>query len=244
MRTLLVITGPTACGKTATAVKLAKLVEGEVVSADSKQIYRRMDIGTAKPSAEETEGIPHHMLDIAEPGEYFSAEQFRRLASAVIDDIYARSKTPILAGGTGFYINAAVYENALDRAEGEPLKPRYNPAFVVLNRDRAALYAAIDRRVDEMVARGLTKEIEELLVSGVDENSLAMQALGYKEMLPCLRGERTLDEAIHLIKQGSRRYAKRQLTWFRHQLKNATWLDMDNLTPAEAAYYIKENFAL
>ena len=238
MNTLIVICGPTACGKTPTAIALAKMINGEIVSADSKQIYRGMDIGTAKPAIAEREGIPHHLFDVAEPGEDFSAKLFQQMATKVIDDIFKRGKTPILAGGTGFYINAAIYENALDRKEDEILQARYKAQFFILHRDRAKLYEAINQRVETMIKQGLAAEVEILLNAGVKENSTAMQALGYKEMLPYLRGQCSLDETVKSIQQGSRRYAKRQLTWFRHQIKGH-WLSMDEMTVNEAAEKIR-----
>ena len=292
MKPLIIITGPTACGKTPTAVALAKLANGEVVSADSMQIYRGMDIGTAKPGIEEREGIPHHMIDIADPSEDFSAATFQQMARAVIDDIYNRGKLPILAGGTGFYINSVIYEDALSpdslddmqirtelmkqpdiyerlkkldpksaeaihpnnikrvaralaycEANGSKFsdhkpekRPLYDASFYVLHRDRALLYEAINNRVKLMIKRGLVEEVKTLLK--LEKHGTAMQALGYKEMLPYLNGEQSLEEAIAAIQQGSRRYAKQQLTWFRHQLKG-TWLSMDEYSPMEAARRIK-----
>ena len=233
MKNLIVITGPTACGKTPVAIALAKIIGGEIVSADSKQIYRGMDIGTAKPTLAERDGVPHHLLDIVDPTEDFNAAIFGKLAQKAIDNI----KNPILAGGTGFYINAAIYENALDRPVGESLKLRYNTTTIILNRDRALLYKAIDLRVEEMFVRGLAKEVEKLLAAGVKEESTAMQALGYKEIVPYLKGQCTLEEAKAAICQKSRHYAKRQLTWFRHQVQGR-WLSMDNITPQEAAAQI------
>jgi len=297
MSPLIVITGPTACGKTPTAVALAKKINGEIVSADSMQIYRDMDIGTAKPTMAERGEIPHHMLDIADPKKDFSVAIFQQMAREAIENIHSRGKVPILAGGTGFYITSTVYEDILmpepekedadirkklmaqaeleggavlherlkviDTQSAERIHPhnvkrviralayyehtgrpfsdhsperelRYDTLFIVLHRDRAKLYEAIDRRVEMMVARGLIKEVEQLLDAGVGENTTAMQALGYKEMVPYLKGQCTLEAAIAAIQQGSRRYAKRQLTWFRHQIRGR-WLSMDDSTPEEVA---------
>jgi len=307
---LIVITGPTACGKTPTAVALAKKINGEIVSADSMQIYRGMDIGTAKPTLAERDEIPHHMLDIADPKNDFSAAAFQQMARDAIEDIHSRGKMPILVGGTGFYIAAAVYENALtqdkdeeesaiskeliireqlmketaqepegaaalhnrlkivdpqsaDRihpnnikrvvralayyeANHQPISAhkrgrdlRYDTLFIVLHRDRASLYQAIDRRVKVMIEQGLVREVEELLATGVGNKTTAMQALGYKEIIPYLRKECSLEAAVQAIQQGSRRYAKRQLTWFRHQI-DGHWLSMDDKTPESAAEAIKE----
>jgi len=289
---LIVITGPTACGKTPTAVALAKMIDGEIVSADAMQIYRGMDIGTAKPTMAERDGVPHHLLDVADPAEDFSAAIFKRLARVAVDDIHSRGKVPILAGGTGFYINAAVYDDALTPEEteaedtalrkalmkqpnlhnrlkaadpisaerihpnntkraaralayymttGRPISShnpkrelRYNTSFIILHRDRAQLYETIDNRVEAMISQGLANEVKNLLAAGIDENTTAMQALGYKEMVPYIHGLCTIEEAKTAIQQGSRRYAKRQLTWFRHQM-NGRWLSMDDITPPEAA---------
>ena len=287
---IVVICGPTACGKTRVAVELAKMIDGEVVSADSMQVYRGMDIGTAKPAMNERDGIPHHLFDVADPTEDFSAAAFKGLAREAIDDILKRGKAPILAGGTGFYINAVIYDDALapetpvdanlrrelmndpnlyerlkavdpksaDRIHpnnikraarayayyletGRPISGhavkrvlRYNTLSIVLYRERALLYEAIDRRVISMISKGLAKEVENLLAVGVKEESTAMQALGYKEMIPYLKGQCTLEEAQKAIQQKSRRYAKRQLTWFKNQI-NGCWLPMDEKTPKEAA---------
>ncbi|MCL2400186.1 MAG: tRNA (adenosine(37)-N6)-dimethylallyltransferase MiaA [Defluviitaleaceae bacterium] len=298
---LIVITGPTACGKTPTAVALAKMINGEVISADSMQLYRGMDIGTAKPSIEERKGIPHHLIDVVDPNESFSVAIFQKMAGETIFDIHSRGKIPILAGGTGFYINAVVHKGLLssempeaddtnirkellqqatekgnmflhdrlkivDHPSAERIHPNnikrvvralayyevngkpisshrpvidtlYNTLFIVLHRDRALLYEAIDKRVEDMVIRGLVEEVEKLLHNGVNETATSMQALGYKEIIPFIKGQCTLEEAVTAIKQGSRRYAKRQLTWFRNQM-NGQWLSMDDKTHEEAASII------
>lgn len=277
---VLVITGPTATGKTALAVELALALGGEVVSADSMQIYRRMDIGTAKPAPEETKGVPHHMIDVAEPGESYSVARYVEEAGACVDGILARGRLPVLAGGTGLYIDSllsgrgfsghsgseslrarldAEY-NALggeamlkrlarfdpERAEklhaGDrrrivravefyeitgktitqhdletlSLPPRYASVKVALSfENREDLYSRIDSRVDGMLARGLVSEVRSLLDSGVPEDCTAMQAIGYKELIPYVKSGSGLDGAAEAIKRESRRYAKRQLTWLR-----------------------------
>jgi len=291
---IIVISGPTACGKTAVAIKLAKIIDGEIISADSMQIYRGMDIGTAKPSIAEREGIPHHMLDVASPHEDFSAARFGQMAREVIADIQLRDKIPILAGGTGFYIKAALDEDFLasenddesirkklelldskilyerlkeaDPRSAERIHPnnikrviralayyethgrpfsaneqkeqQHKANITILHRDRAKLYEAINRRVEDMIQLGLVEEVKQLIESGLSEGSTAIQALGYKEFLPYFRNECNLEEVKANIKQGSRRYAKRQLTWFRNQIKGANWLSMDNLTAEAAAIEI------
>ena len=278
MNDLICICGPTASGKTGLAVSLAQRLDAEVVSCDSMQIYRGMDVGTAKPDAAETAGVPHHLLDVAEPGEDFSVGRYVKLADAAIADIHARGKTAIVCGGTGLYMDSLVkgerfaapsrpaqreyvehiaeekgvaylYEmlreadpetaeklHVSDRKRivramevflitGMPLSyhnqqsklrpPKYEPLWIGLNfRDRNKLYARVDARVDRMLEQGLEAEVRALLDRGVDPKTTALQAIGYKELAAALRGECTLKQAAQEIKQASRRYAKRQLTWF------------------------------
>lgn len=287
MNNIICIAGPTASGKTALAVELAKELNGEVVSCDSMQVYKRMDIGTAKPTVEEMQGIPHHMLDVAQAWEDFSVSRYCNQASPIVDDIIAQGKTAIIAGGTGLYMDSLIRGNnfapfpstgvreALEaRAEAEgilPLleelaqvdpestgrlhpsdrkriiralevyretgititehnrrtrevPPKYRPVWLGLDfSDRAALYRRIDRRVERMLEAGLLDEIRSLLESGIPETCTAMQAIGYKEFLPVLRGERGLCDAAAEVCQSSRRYAKRQLTWFRRN-PNMHWI--------------------
>ena len=294
---MIIITGPTACGKTPTAVALAKKINGEIISADSMQIYRGMDIGTAKPDIVERGGIAHHLIDIVDPTEDFSVAMYQKMAREVISDIQSRGKTPIMAGGTGFYINSVIFEKALapekddnvirqgleeespevlhnrlkaaDPVSAERIHPNnvkriiralayyesngkpisshltthnkgemlFDPIIVVLHRDRAQLYEAINRRVEDMISKGLEDEVKKLLATVKNEKTTAMQAIGYKEMIPYIRGQCTIEDAICAIKQGSRRYAKRQLTYFRHQM-NGRWLSMDGKEPEEAAEII------
>ncbi len=275
-----VITGPTASGKTALGVALCRALGGEVVSADSMQIYRRMDIGTAKPTPEEMQGVPHHMLDVADPEENWSVARYVEEASACVDDILARGKLPVVVGGTGLYIDSLLSGRSFaggpvdpalrqelserydeigpegllgelrkvdpDRAailhpgdkkrvvralevyiltgktitahdeETRRLPPRYDAARLALDfEDRQDLYDRIDRRVEDMFARGLLGEVRALLESGVPETCTAMQAIGYKEALGVLHGTCSEADAVREIQQGSRRYAKRQLTWLR-----------------------------
>ncbi len=287
MKNLICIAGPTASGKTALAVKLAKEYNGEVISCDSMQIYKRMDIGTAKPTAEEMDGIPHHMLSVAEPWEDFSVSRYCEMAAPIVDDVLARGKTAIIAGGTGLYMDALIRGNsfapypttgrreeleALAAKEGiqavlnqlqavdpesasrlhpsdqkriiralevyletgetitehnrktQLLPPRYNPVWFALeDTQRAALYRRIDYRVEVMLEQGLIDEIRSLLAEGVPEKCTAMQAIGYKEFLDALNGSCTMAEATALVQQSSRKYAKRQLTWFRRN-PNIHWL--------------------
>ena len=280
---IICIAGPTASGKTALAVELAKTFNGEVVSCDSMQIYRRMDIGTAKPTAEEMQGIVHHMLDVAEPDEDFSVSRYCCLASKIVDDIIARGKTAIIAGGTGLYMDSLIKGNdfapfpstgmrekleAQADAEGmeamlsllnsidpeaaarlhlkdrkriiralevyyetgetitqhnrktQAIPPKYQPLWLGLDfEDRAELYSRIDKRVDLMLEAGLVEEIQALLASGIPAKCTAMQAIGYKEFVDALDGKISIEEAADQVRQSSRRYAKRQLTWFRRNEK-------------------------
>ena len=280
---IICIAGPTASGKTALAVELAKEFNGVVVSCDSMQIYRRMDIGTAKPTAEEMQGIVHHMLDVAEPDEDFSVSRYCCLASKIVDDIIARGKTAIIAGGTGLYMDSLIKGNdfapfpstgmrekleAQADAEGmeamlsllnsidpeaaarlhlkdrkriiralevyyetgetitqhnrktQEIPPKYQPLWLGLDfEDRADLYSRIDKRVDLMLEAGLVEEIQALLASGIPAKCTAMQAIGYKEFVDALDGKISIEEAADQVRQSSRRYAKRQLTWFRRNEK-------------------------
>ena len=285
MNNIICIAGPTASGKTALAVELAKRFNGEVVSCDSMQIYRRMDIGTAKPFPEERQGIPHHMIDVAEPDEDFSVSRYCEMAGPIVDDIVARGKTAIIAGGTGLYMDSLIKGNdfapfpstgcrerleaqcdemgmefmmnmlreidpeAAERIHdrkrmiralevyqetGETITehnrktqlipPKYNPLWFGLDfESRQELYDRIDLRVDIMLQQGLVKEIQDLLASGIPEKCTAMQAIGYKEFVDALDGRCTIEEAAAQVQQSSRRYAKRQLTWFRRN-KAMNWL--------------------
>ena len=276
---IIVVAGPTASGKTRLGIELAKKYGGEIVSADSMQLYRGMDIGTAKATKEEQAEAVHHMLDVIDPSEAYSVARYVDEAGAVCDDILSRGRVPILVGGTGLYIDSLIagrdfadnqedkalrseLEAEYDRLGGEAMlnklaafdparasklgagdkrrivraveihrltgktatehdeetrrrPPRYDAARIVLNyKNRADLYARIDERVTQMAADGLFDEVRRLLDSGLSAECTAMQAIGYKEAVLALRGELTEDEALDLIRQGSRRYAKRQITWF------------------------------
>lgn len=288
---ILAVVGSTASGKTATAVCLAKKLNGEIISCDSMQVYRRMNVGTAKPTAEEQEGIPHHLIDIAEPDQPFSCAEYVKAAQAAIEDINARGKLPILCGGTGLYLDsllrggnfeetntnpalrqellelaqrygnhalherltaidpesaAAIHENnvkrviraieiyettgktksELDRQSRVPPSP-YDATVIGLHyADREVLYDRINMRVDLMLENGLLEETRGLLNEGVfTRNSTAAQAIGYKELLGHLRGEESLADATERLKQATRRYAKRQITWFGAK-DYVRWVDM------------------
>lgn len=279
MNNIICVAGPTASGKTNFAVQLAKKFNGEVVSCDSMQIYKYMDIGTAKPTSEEMQGIVHHMIDVAEPDEDFSVSRYCDMASPIIDDIVRRGKTAIIAGGTGLYMDSLIRGNSFapfpstgrrqeleDRADREgiavlmqwlqeidpetaarlhlsdrkriiraleiyletgetmtahnlktqAIPPRYNPIWLGLDfENRQQLYDRIDLRVGVMLEAGLIEEIQSLLAQGIPSKCTALQAIGYKEFVSALEGHGTIEEAADLVRQSSRRYAKRQLTWFR-----------------------------
>lgn len=298
MKKLLVIAGPTASGKTALSIAVAQRLNGEIVSADSMQIYRGMDIGTAKATPEERATVPHHMLDFLLPMENYSVSRYVEEASAVCEDILSRGKLPIVTGGTGLYIDALLAgqhfaglsgedgslretlnldydrlggEEMLRRlAEADPARaeklnpgdrrrivralevfnltgetisvhdartreqaPAYHSLYTVLEfRDREKLYQRIEQRVDRMYQAGLLEEVRELEQLGLPKESTCLQAIGYRQALQVLRGELDRDEAVRNTKQATRRYAKRQLTWFRRHVE-ALRLYADELSPDE-----------
>ena len=278
---MIIIAGPTATGKSDAAAEVARRINGEVISADSMQVYKYMTIGTAKPSLEDMRGVPHYLIDEISPDAPYSAAIFQEKARGYIENMAARGKVPILCGGTGFYINALLYGTdftetvsdeafreemllfaqekgaealhaklvAIDpvasttmhfnnvrrviraleyyaqtgrrisehNAEQKQREPDYDAQTFILTRDRALLYARIDRRVDIMMERGLEAEVKWLLDAGYHERLPSMQGLGYKEIAGHLRGEYALDEAVRILKRDTRHFAKRQLTWFAHQ---------------------------
>lgn len=303
-RTVIVITGPTASGKTSLGVSLALALGTEVVSADSMQLYRGMDIGSAKPTREEMRGVPHHMIDVADPAEDYSVSRWVENAATCCDALLAGGKTPVIVGGTGLYIESllsgrdfsaapgdsgvrealgaeydalggAAFREKLrlvdpERAEklapgdkkrlvramevytltGETitahdartkaLPPRYaSRRFALTWNERETLYARIRQRVDEMVAAGLFEEVERLLGAGLSDSCTAMQAIGYKEIVDYLEGSCTLPEATEEIKKRTRRYAKRQLSWFKRDGR-VKWLDLDQMDTNGAADMIME----
>ena len=290
---IIAIGGPTATGKTALGVALAKALGGEVLSCDSMQVYRGMDVGTAKPTEAEIQGVPHHLLSVADPNEPFSVGRYVETAEPILQNLLSRGVTPIIVGGTGLYMDAllkgeqfapappeslrrelekewdalgaetmlarlrgsdpeaAAKLNLSDRkrilraleierltgktaSEHERLSklrpPKYRAVRLALTySDRAELYRRIDLRVDQMLENGLLDEIRALLDRGVHRDATAMQAIGYKEFLDALDGKCTLEDATAAVKQGSRRYAKRQLTWFRRHA-DTCWLDRSEHT--------------
>ena len=287
---VLALVGPTGSGKTRTAIRLCQALNAEIVSMDSMQVYRGMDIGTAKPTREELAAAPHHMIDVVDPDQMFTVSMYREMACEAIDGILSRGRMPLLVGGTGLYLQAISYEMSLgdngadhalreelhriageadgpnrlherlqrvDPASAEKLHPNdirrviraleiyatsgraksaqadeqrregsYHVLVYGLSLPREMMYARINARVDEMVRNGLVGEVKGLLERGIEPRPEggAMQAIGYKEIVSALRGEMTLEKAVDLIKQGSRRYAKRQWTWFRHDPRTK-WFD-------------------
>ena len=284
---LVILTGPTAVGKTALSIKLAKAINGEMISADSMQVYHYMDIGTAKIIPQEMEGIPHHLIDVLDPKEDFNVFTFQKMAKKAIAEIYAKGKLPILVGGTGFYIQSLLYDISFEETEvsayrteltaeyekygahalheklkdidpisyeeihennvkrviralefyhdtGYPISQHnteqrekespYNFEYFVLNDDRAIIYERIEKRIDLMIEQGLTQEVEKLLDYGCTPDMVSMQGLGYKEIIPYLKGECSLEDAIYILKRDTRHFAKRQLTWFRRE-KTVTWVN-------------------
>lgn len=299
MDRIVCIVGATATGKTALSVRLAQTMDAEIVSFDSMQVYRGMDIGTAKPTEAERGGVRHWMLDVADPRESYSVSRYVEQADACVQSILTRGKAVVLVGGTGLYIDSLIagrsfapyprtgVRGALEaqvRAEGiEPLyaelrridpesaasihpanikrviralevwretgttlsahnratqalPPKYRPIWLGLDyADRAVLYERIDRRVDEMFARGLTDEVRRLLASGVPQSATALQAIGYKELLRVLRGETDEDTARTQIRLATRHYAKRQRTWF-YRNAEVHWLLRDRLGDDSALF--------
>lgn len=276
---LIVVAGPTASGKTRLAIDIAKEFNGEIVSADSMQIYKYMNIGTAKPTAEERAECVHHLIDFVQPDEEFSVADYTEIAHKTISDICSRNKIPVMCGGTGLYINSVVndvtfgemdsdenlrkelqeiadrdgngrlieilsefdlvsakrlHENNVRRViraiefyklTGVPIsehqemtkqrQSRYNPLMFCINHDREKLYNRINKRVDMMFEEGLVEEVKRMIDMGYTKELNSMKGIGYKELIDYFNGECSIDEAKETIKQSTRRYAKRQLTWFR-----------------------------
>ena len=288
---VIVIAGPTASGKTALSIELAKKVNGEIISCDSMQIYKEMDIGTAKVTKEEMQGLKHYLIDIIPPTERYTVSNFKKDSEAAIEEILAKGKVPIVVGGTGLYVNSLIYgieytdmefdlkyrEELMQKAETEEgLKELYNKAYNIdnkamekispndkkrivrvleiykatgktkteleilsrekgvkydfkkfaINMDREKLYNRINLRVDIMLKQGLVEEVKNIYEK-YDEYPTAMQALGYKEVVEYLEEKTTYEEMVEKIKQETRRYAKRQLTWFKKN-NDYIWLDSNN----------------
>ena len=291
---LIILTGPTAVGKTALSIELAKDLNAEIISADSMQIYEYMDVGSAKVTKEEMDGVIHHLIDEVKPDYAFSVSEFQKRANKYIKDIDDRGKKVLVTGGTGLYLNSLIYDmdfaksnsnsklreelelelkekgidymheklRALDEdaanrihknntkrviralevcLDGKKMQDfstelkyneNYQPIIIVLNRDREVLYERINKRVDFMMENNLIDEVKHLLDIGYDKNLISMQGIGYKEIVKYLEGEYSLDEAIEIIKRDSRRYAKRQITWFK-RYKESKWFDLDKYDNSE-----------
>ncbi len=301
MDKVLVICGATASGKTKLAVDCAEMLNTEIISADSQQIYKKLNIGTAKPTKKEMRGIKHHLIDVAEPCGNFSVSDYVELAEPIIEDLQSRGKIPIICGGTGFYINSLLYDlsygniaadetirekyaavfndkggeylhSLLKNVDPETAQklhpndvkrviraleiyevggkrkseirddnsPRRNYVAVAINYPREELYDRINRRVDEMFECGLVEEVERLLESGVDENCQCMQAIGYKEVVQGPKNKQKRSTMCDIIKQNTRRYAKRQITFFK-KLKNLVWLDPEEVTCERVTELINGN---
>ncbi|SLM30499.1 tRNA dimethylallyltransferase [Desulfamplus magnetovallimortis] len=287
MKKIIIICGPTAVGKTSFAIHLAEKCNGEIIGADSMQIYKYMDIGTAKPDMDERQMVPHHLIDFLDPDKDFDAGQYVAHADSVIEELYSRSKVPVVVGGTGFYIKALMHglfrertadKSVLDRLEKEKeergnlalyeklamLDPesalrihpndsfrviralevlevtgktissyqnqhgftpqRYTALKICLNMERSLLYHRIEKRVDQMMSQDLVNEVRALLRMGYSCDLKAMQSIGYRHVCEYLNQGVSFDETVRLLKRDTRRYAKRQLTWFRND-RDIIWME-------------------
>ena len=291
---LIILTGPTAVGKTDLSIKLSKELNAEIISADSMQIYKYMDVGSAKVTKEEMDGVCHYLIDEVTPDYSFSVSEFQERANNYIKEITDKGKNVLVTGGTGLYLNSLIYnmdfaksdaneelreqlrleleENGIDYMHNKlreldsdsanrihknntkrviralevalsgkkmndfsndlKINEKYKPIIIVLNREREHLYKRIDKRVDIMMENGLIEEVKNLLNMGYTKDMISMQGIGYKEIIKYLEGEYELDEAIEIIKRDSRRYAKRQLTWFR-RYDDAKWFNLDEYNDSE-----------
>ncbi len=299
---IIVIVGPTAVGKTQLGIKLAQAFNGEVINGDSMQVYKGLDIGTAKVTSEESEGVPHHLIDIRTPDEIYAVSDFKRDASEKISELTSRGKLPVIVGGTGLYIESLLF-NVSHGGEAEPnpdfreemdafarekgrealhdllkekdpeaagsihpnnvrrviralevihqtgkkfsdyqdereKEPVYDAFVIGLNTDRAVLYERINKRVDLMLEQGLLEEVKELYDMYAGDLQ-SKKGIGYKEFAAYLEGREPLDQAVDLVKQHSRNYAKRQLTWFRNRFEVNLWADL--VAEPDALREIKEN---
>ena len=302
-KNVIAIVGPTAVGKTKLSIETAKRFNGEIISGDSMQIYKGMDIGTAKITEEEMQGIPHHMIDIKHPDENFSAAEFQKLVQNHIEEIGSMDKMPIIVGGSGLYIQAALYNynfssrqdkrikdrleeqihekgiatlyerlKQLDPGQAEKIHPNnerrviralevyektgmtmtefqqkqkqdapYEVYFIGLTMKRQLLYERINNRVDQMIENGLVQEVRDLYNNGYKDTQ-SMKAIGYKEFFPYFKGDQSLDETIHILKRNSRRYAKRQYTWFKNKM-DINWYHIEERAMNERFRTILEDLA-
>lgn len=295
---LLIIVGPTAVGKTEISIHIAKKLNGEIISADSMQVYKKMDIGSAKPTERERQNIPHYLMGDIDPRESFSVAQFQEKAKKYIDIILEKNKLPIVVGGTGLYINSLIYQmdfaetepdwelrqelqqeaerygneylykklQALDQEVASRIHPNnvkrviraievlqsgdnkeikdfktdlvenkeYNYLMIGLIREREELYDRINRRVDQLIEKGLIHEVKELMNMGLEEDDISMKGLGYKEIIRYLKGLYDLEEAIRILKRNTRHYAKRQITWFK-RYDQIQWFNLTKYVSIEDA---------
>lgn len=302
--TVIAVVGPTAVGKTSLSVEIAKRFNGEIISGDSMQIYKGMNIGTAKVTEEEKKGIPHHMVDIKKPEESFSVADFQTHVRDYIEDISARGRIPIIAGGTGLYIQAALtdyqfsdtkrdeaYQKKIeqeiekkgvgeiyqrlkkaDPTQAEKIHPNntrrliralevfertgktiteshinqvsdtlYETILIGLTMDRELLYERINKRIDHMIEHGLINEVSYFYEQGL-KDAQSMKAIGYKEFIPYFQNEKFLKESVELLKRNSRRYAKRQFTWFKNKM-DIDWYDINEQTKEEKFQIILRDIA-
>ncbi|HVI39860.1 MAG TPA: tRNA (adenosine(37)-N6)-dimethylallyltransferase MiaA [Anaerovoracaceae bacterium] len=296
-RAVIFVAGPTAVGKTKYAIEIAKAFHGEIISADSMQIYKYMDIGSAKPSKEELTQAKHYLVDEIDPRDEFSVAEYQSLAKKYIEKVMEAGKTPVVSGGTGLYLNSLIYDmdfsvmpkqagfrkeleleaerygvqrvhdrlRSLDNAAAERIHPNnlkkviraievfettgegirefkesfirtkdYRCLLISLTRDRDELYHRIDKRVDQLMEAGLVQEIESLLEKGLTEDSISMKGIGYKEIISYLHGEYDLNEAVRLVKQNTRHYAKRQLTWLK-RYPDMIWFNLSEFQTEDKA---------
>ncbi|MGF3195942.1 tRNA (adenosine(37)-N6)-dimethylallyltransferase MiaA [Facklamia sp. P13055] len=303
---IVVITGPTGVGKTTLSIRLAKRFKGQIINADSMQVYRGLDIGTGKIKSEEMSGVPHHLLDIYDPQDNYDASQFQADANRAIEQISAEGDLPILVGGTGLYLEGLLYDlsfggqesmdshyrkyleerlqnegegilwqelNAIDPLAAKKIpiqngrrivralevikqtgklfssqtdisnrQSRFNELLIILNRPREELYSRINRRVELMVEEGLENEVHQLYQLNKNLELSSMKGIGYKEWWPYFEQNQSLKETITTIQQNSRRYAKRQLTWYRNRMKNQHWIDLSNPDYEDEANELIANF--
>lgn len=293
---IIVIVGPTAVGKTYVSVELAKKLNTEIISADSMQIYKGMNVGTAKITEEEKQGIIHHMIDIVSPDEDYSVSEFKNDAEEIIDNMLLKNKIPVIVGGSGLYVNSLIYDldfgnaksdeklreyytyyyeehgedalyDKLKRIDPESAEKihknnvkrviralevyditgkkfselntdirkesnKYDFILIGLSMERKVLYERINQRVDEMLSNGLMEEVKSLLDKGYDKNLVSMRGIGYKEIIDYFEGNMDFEEAVDILKRNTRRFAKRQYTWFLKDNK-VKWFSMDNLEEAD-----------
>ena len=289
---IIVIVGPTAVGKTYVSVELAKKLSTEIISADSMQIYKQMDIGTAKVSKDEMHGISHHMIDIVNPDESYSVSDFKEDSEKIIDNMILNNHIPIIVGGSGLYVNSLIYDLDFGKAKSDEKlrdyytyyhrehgedalydklqkidpesalkihknnvkrviralevyditgskfselntdirkqRNKYECIFVGLSMDRKTLYERINQRVDKMISDGLIEEVKKLLDKGYHKDLVSMQGIGYKEIIDYLEGSLSFEEAINILKRNTRRFAKRQYTWFLRD-ENVKWFDIKGI---------------